>query len=143
MKGSGGPWYGIARERILFELGFRQRYPAATVLTTGRGVTAVRIYRLPLAVPRFEARLVEIQFPGSQLTPSPKVFADGPKASPHRFADDSLCMWFGEDPASQRWVPDDGLLRLTDHVRPHLIKEAVWRETGVWMGPEVGHRNGA
>lgn len=138
-KGSGGPWYGIGRERILFEQGFWTEHPTAAVTKSGNGVHMVRSYGLTLAVPQFEARLVEIRFAGLQAVPFPQVFTDGPSESPHRFDDDSLCMWFRGDPPQHRWLPSDGLLRLTDHIRLHLIKEAVWRATGEWLGPEVGH----
>lgn len=36
-------------------------------------------------------------------------------------------------------MPDDGLLALIDHARVHLFKEAYWRETGFWPGPEAAH----
>jgi hypothetical protein len=33
----------------------------------------------------------------------------------------------------------DGLLSLFEMTRVHLFKEAYWRETGEWLGEEVGH----
>jgi len=138
-KGSGGPWYGIPRERILFERGFKRSYPSAKVRTGGHRASVFRSYELVLPVPRFDPRLVDIRFAGPQVRPWPQVFADGPKESPHRFDDESLCMWFRRDPSALVWLPFDGLVRLVDHVRLHLIKEAVSRETGRWIGPELGH----
>jgi hypothetical protein len=140
-KGSGGPWYGIGRERILFEQGLWNAHPTAKVITSCRGMHAVRSYWLILAVPHFEPRGVEIRFAGPQRVPAPQVFSDGPRESPHRFDNDSLCMWFRGDPPHRRWLPSDGLVRLTDHIRLHLIKEAVWRETKEWLGPAVGHES--
>ena len=139
-KGAGGPWFGISTERILFERGLRTAYPLTAIRTIGHAASAIREYELILPVPRFDPRLVQIRFTGPQLSPWPQVFADGPTESPHRFEDQSLCMWFRGDPPDKVWLPWDGLVRLLDHVRLHLIKEAVWRETGRWMGPEVGHQ---
>ncbi len=42
-------------------------------------------------------------------------------------------------PAKNRWVFDDGLVTLLGHIAAHLFREAWWRETGEWLGPEVGH----
>lgn len=138
-KGAGGPWYGIPRERILFERGFQKLYPMTEIRTSGHRASALRSYEFLLPVPRFDPREVDIRFAGPQTHPSPQVFVDGPTESPHRFDDGSLCMWFRRDPSALVWLPFDGLVRLLDHVRLHLIKEAVWRETGRWMGPELGH----
>jgi hypothetical protein len=67
------------------------------------------------------------------------VLVDGPKDSPHRFGDRSLCMWHPRDPFDQRWVFQDGLVALLGYVIAHLFREAWWRETGEWLGPEAGH----
>ena len=59
----------------------------------------------------------------------------------HRTAtrNNSLCMWFPEDPIDCRWVFEDGLLNLIGLAMAHLFREAWWRETGEWAGEEVGH----
>lgn len=72
----------------------------------------------------------------------PCVCADGPTASPHRYAQrrrHQLCIWHPTDPASRRWVPDDGFLVLFGMIGVHLFKEAWWRNTGEWLGDEAPH----
>jgi hypothetical protein len=91
-----------------------------------------------MAVPYYESRLVEIRF--TDWARTPKVFVDGPKESPHRYPDGSLCMWYPEDPPEQKWVLDDGLLALLNYIQAHLFREAWWRENGPpWLGPEAPH----
>ncbi|MDP9335750.1 MAG: hypothetical protein M3Q30_20925 [Actinomycetota bacterium] len=101
-------------------------------------------YRLCLAVPvpGYEARAVEIMFSGNSK--APRVYADGPTASPHRYADEALCMWHPRDPIEQRWVRKDGLRALIALIVEHLFREAWWRDTGgrdggEWLGPEAPH----
>ena len=48
-------------------------------------------------------------------------------------------MWYPKDPVDRRWVFEDRLLALLTLVAAHLFKESWWRETGEWLGPEVGH----
>ena len=48
-------------------------------------------------------------------------------------------MWYPKDPDNQKWIFSDGLLALLVMVEFHLYREALWRETGVWNGPEEGH----
>jgi hypothetical protein len=56
--------------------------------------------------------------------------ADGPRESPHRYPDGSLCMWYPQDPPEQKWVFDDGLLALLNYIQAHLFREAWWGENG-------------
>lgn len=81
---------------------------------------------------------MSILFPTGAATPT--VFADGPTDSPHRFDDGSLCMWHPADPPNRRWRMADGLLDLLDTIRGHLLREAIWRETGEWPGEEAPHQ---
>jgi len=48
-------------------------------------------------------------------------------------------MWHPDDPPELKWVPGRGLADLIEMVRRHLFREAYWRETGVWLGPEAHH----
>jgi hypothetical protein len=48
-------------------------------------------------------------------------------------------MWHPDDPDERRWVFSDGLGSLIDHVALHLYREAYWRTTGEWLGPEAPH----
>jgi hypothetical protein len=92
-------------------------------------------------VPYYEARRVRIEF-RSLLPSSPKIFADGPTESPHRYrheGDRNLCLWYPSDGPDRRWQPDDGLLQLLGLIEAHLFKEAYWRETGEWLGDEGPH----
>lgn len=89
-----------------------------------------------MEVPHYEARNVEIRF--EKWSKSPLVRVDGP-ASPHRYGDGTLCMWYPPDPSEEKWVFDDGLLALLNHIQAHLFREAWWREHGVWLGPQAPH----
>src|SRR5258708_3804863 len=69
----------------------------------------------------------------------PRVFADGPRESPHRYNDGSLCMWYPRDPIELRWARRDGAAALVGSITLHLIREQWWRETGEWVGPAAPH----
>lgn len=90
-----------------------------------------------MEVPHYETRTVEIRF--SDWSRRPEVFVDGPDESPHRYSDGSLCMWYPDDAPERRWVFADGLLALLNLIQAHLFREAWWRETGEWLGPEAPH----
>jgi hypothetical protein len=49
-------------------------------------------------------------------------------------------MWHPDDPPDLRWLPKDGLVGLIGMACCHLFREAYWRETGKWLGPEVHPR---
>ena len=102
------------------------------------GGHAGRVYRVRLPVPHYEPRDVEIRF--EKTTPySPRIYVDGP-GSPHRYPDDnSLCIWYPRDPPESRWVFRDRLLALVNHIQAHLFREAWWRETDEWLGPQAPH----
>ena len=88
-------------------------------------------------MPFYEPRNVEIRFNGRSRNPTIRV--DGP-SSPHRYDNNgALCIWYPHDPPESRWVFDDGLLTLLNHIQGHLFREAWWRETGEWLGPEAPH----
>lgn len=90
-----------------------------------------------MEVPHYEPRNVEIRF--ADWSRVPVIMADGP-GSPHRNKpDNSLCIWHPKAPVEEKWVFEDGLLALLNHVQAHLFKEAWWRETGEWLGPEAPH----
>ena len=128
-----GPWYGRDGDRIRFERQARS-FPGLRPIK----VKGDLIYYLRLEVPHYESRQVEIQF--HQESYRPDVFVDGP-ISPHRFddADRTLCIWCWKDPSEKCWVFRDGLLVLINHIQAHLFREAWWRETGEWLGPEIRH----
>lgn len=65
----------------------------------------------------------------------PEVRADPGADSKHRNPDDSLCLYFPQDPPERRWRSELGLSILLDLVADHLFAELYWRQTG-------GHRTG-
>lgn len=105
--------------------------------TTSRTSSGTLRYQADIEVPCYGTRhiTVSLAHPGA----SPNIVADGPDASPHRYDDDSLCLWHPHDAAAHRWKSSDGLLDLLDAITAHLFREAWWRETGDWLGPEVAH----
>ena len=136
----GGPWYGIDQQRILFENGVRKYYPFFTGITRSSGSKAGRLYQFDIEVPDYEARRVEIFFP-REAPNFVKIVADGPTCSPHRYKENELCIWHPDDPKENRWVREDGLLHLLRLIQMHLFREAWFRETGKWCGPEFEHAN--
>ena len=137
-KRYGGPWYGNDFRRTVFERGVKRHFPALQGVTRTTGPQAGRTYHVLLNVPHYEERRVEILFSRQALILA-KITADGPSNSPHRYGDGHLCIWYPDDPASERWVFEDGLLVLIGMTAAHLFREAWWRETGEWLGPEMGH----
>jgi hypothetical protein len=137
----GGPWYGNDTQRVRFERGTKRHFPSLTGMTRTSGPKSGRSYKVIIDVPYYETRRVEIFFP--KRTPSlPTSTADGPTHSPHRYAAGELCIWYPNDPENHRWMIEDGLLVLLGLIGLHLFREAWWRETGEWPGPEAGHPPG-
>ena len=130
---SKGPWYGLTVVRLNFERGVKVQFPNLR----GKRVKGGYEYRATVPVPHYEPRKVRILFNG--MADIPSVTADGPEESPHRYSDNSLCMWYPDDPIERRWVFGDGLLALLGLVIAHLFREAWWRETEEWLGEEVTH----
>ena len=128
-----GPQYSRIVARLNFESGVKGQFPHLRSAKLKGGYE----YRATFPVSHYEARKIHIRFSGMSDVPS--VFADGPRDSPHRYSDGSLCMWYPPDPIGRRWVFEDGLLNLVGLVMTHLFREAWWRETGEWLGEEVPH----
>ena len=95
-------------------------------------------YTIPMSVEGYEDRLVTVEL-GRYINELPRIRADGPGDSPHRYSDGSLCIWYPDDPPEQRWKFSNGLMELLVLIQQHLFREAWWRETGEWLGPEVPH----
>ena len=133
------PWYSDMRARLRFERGARQRYPDLSVSATGRGRGAEVIYRLTVEMPQYGTRRITIRLINGFEPHGSQITADGPTNSPHRFSSDALCIWHPDDPPEQKWEGEDGLLELINQAVIHLFKEAYWRETGEWLGPEAPH----
>jgi hypothetical protein len=137
-KRGGGPWYGDERQRIVFEASARRRLASLRGSTLVSGDRAGRVYTATLEVPHYALRRVAVRFPKESPT-YPLVTVDGPTSSPHRYGEHRLCMWHPDDPADARWQFEDGLLALLGIVTAHLFREAWWRETDEWPGPEAPH----
>ncbi len=129
------PWYVAPAPRIRFVHDLRALGHAEALPSDVPGGFQVSLVLEPEGLPR---RQVQIRFkPG---TPDePRVSVDGPGESPHRYADDTLCMWYPWDPRSQRWMPQDGSAELVARIAVHLIQEEWWRRTGQWVGDEISH----
>lgn len=132
------PWNHDIAFRMRFERGVRRTFPALQIEVTGRTFKHQLIYRLTVPVPGYEPRRLTIRVPNS-YRPWPKVFADGSAESPHRYSDESLCMWHPKDPPDQTWQPEEGLLTLIRYAQEHLYREAYWRERGLWIGEQAPH----
>lgn len=137
-KRAGGPWYGEDFLRLIFEREAGRYFTDLSSVTITPDHNAGRRYRLTVSVPHYEARRVQILFRKASPT-IPRVSVDGPVDSKHRFPSGDLCMWYHEDPVENQWVFEEGLVALLVHIIVHLFREAWWRETGEWLGPEVSH----
>lgn len=93
--------------------------------------------RVTLTPTGLDPQRVTIEF-GVNSPDIPYIYVSGP-ASPHRYDDGSLCIWYPHDPPSRRWQWRDGGAVLAAHICAHLIREAWWRQTGEWVGEEVPH----
>ena len=117
-----------------FERRVRYHYPSLR-----RTVTIGYIsYEATMSVEGYEDRIVTVEL-GRYISDSPRIRVDGPGRSPHRYSDGSLCIWYPDDPPERRWKFSNGLMELLILVQQHLFKEAWWRESGEWLGPEVPH----
>jgi hypothetical protein len=141
-RSKGQPWFQDISRRIPFEAGVRELY-SLTSNCSGRSTRDLVTYKLVVGVPEYESRKLTITVYNSFVPVVKDVFADGPSESPHRYGNSSLCMWYPDDPAEQRWVYGDGLLQLVTHARVHLFKEASWREHDQedWPGEQAPHVN--
>jgi hypothetical protein len=132
-------WFDKPIGRILF-LRELAEIPSTQQVKSGAypGGFSVSLTLNPQGVP---PRHVTITF--SRRSPmTPRVLVDGPTDSPHRYPDDTLCMWYPEDPPERRWILDDGAAALIANVTAHLVREEWYRNTGEWIGEEVGHGPG-
>jgi hypothetical protein len=94
-------------------------------------------YALDVEVTCYEMRRVTVVFDARYTAAGVRIFVDGPTRSRHRYEDGSLCMWHPDDPPDLRWTPANSLSDLIEMTRRHLFREAYWRETERWLGPEV------
>ena len=136
----GRPWWETSWLEIgALERGLPDEYAAFQRCRIGNAL----VYQGSVQLEPFGCeRRLTIIFPGLPSRVRSIVMASGPVRSRHRFTEyrpTSLCLWYAGDHESLRWTPRDGLVSLIDLTRVHLVREAWWRETGLWLGPEV-HR---
>jgi hypothetical protein len=138
-KPSGGPWYACFKTRYVFERDAFDQYPSLVATNVRKGKKLWRQYSVNIPLKDYDqTRAVIIKsFPGKGSPP--EATTDGPKDSPHRYNKGQLCMWYPWTRKSERWVFEDGLLHLLVLIEAHLFREAWWRETGEWLGPERPH----
>jgi len=122
----------------MFEREASRYFPDLSSVTITSSYNAGRKYRLTVHVPHYDDRRVQILF-RKDSPRIPRVSVDGPVDSKHRFSSGELCMWYPEDSVDNRWVFKDGLVALLGQIIVHLFREAWYRETGEWPGPEVDH----
>ncbi len=133
------PWWGIERERVLFERNSRAAFPSLTRATKHGADFG---YEVDIEVPHYEPRHLSVLFHSDRSRDAPMVLADGPTDSPHRHGEHGrrrLCIWHPVADREERWAWEDGLLVLLGLTRVHLFREAYWREFGEWVGPEAAH----
>ena len=88
-------------------------------------------------------RRIAIVFNGRPSAVRPIVMADGPRTRRHRFTTYRpmpLCLWYARDAPEMQWRLERGLVELIDITRLHLLREARFRQTRRWRGPEVHPR---
>jgi hypothetical protein len=139
-RSKGRPWFQHIPRRIRFEVGVRELYTVRSSCS-GRTTRDLVTYHLVVGIPEYESRKVTITIYNSFAPVVKDVIADGPTESPHRYRNNSLCIWHPRDRVEQRWVHEDGLLQLITHARVHLFKEAWWREHDQddWPGEQAPH----
>lgn len=134
-KPYGGPWFSRFRDVLRFAGRAQRSFPGLTTRKVAGGFEVRFRAELP---GHYEQRNVTILF-SKALPRTPFITADGPTESKHRNGDGSLCLWYPWDDSTQRWEFEDGLANLVGLTILHLFREAWWRETGEWLGPEAPH----
>lgn len=131
-------WYARPAARIVFVRRLIACGQVARIMTTHPDFPGAFSINVRLRVDDLPVRSVTIVFTRRNAL-VPRVYADGPSRSPHRYTDRSLCMWYPYDPPEQRWRLRDGPEVLLGLVVAHLLREEWWRRTGEWPGEEAPH----
>jgi hypothetical protein len=128
-------WWQVRRTRAHFERGARDVAPWLLGRPTSDGFG----YLLFLPVEDLGSPQITIKFPTTDPT-TPMVYSPTTLgASPHRYPDHRMCLWYPWHPREQRWEFDDGLRELLIMAGAHLIREDLYRRFGTWPGPEMPH----
>jgi hypothetical protein len=116
-------------------LALTRQNPILRRYLAGLGVPPAYVwgYLAPAEGPWPERRLVAI-FPDHPAERDPVMLClDGPTDSEHRYPGTErrrLCLYYPNDPPERRWHVHDGLVRLFDLGRQHLLAEHIARERG-------------
>jgi SEC-C motif len=135
-------WIEFPDELRLLEYDLSPEYDHFERAIVGRAIVFrgdVNLDPLPLQ------RRIAVIFPGRPSRVRPIVMADGPRTPRHRFTSHRprpLCMWYSGDEPDMQWRLGRGLTGLIDIARVHLFREARFRQTGRWRGPEVHLKDG-
>jgi hypothetical protein len=119
--------------RIRFEAEARRTGLRFNCRTQG----AVVRYRFPIEVPVSYDERQATAVVGDSVPREANVQIDGPICVRHRFLDNSLCMWWGNDADEARWRISDGLLALSAHTKYHAWCEAECRASRPWPKEEA------
>jgi hypothetical protein len=93
-------------------------------------------YQFRVGIPgQADERSVKVGFPPGRA--NPVVHVDGPSCLRHRWEDDSLCMWDPNGPGDERWLVQDGMPSMAEHIGIHLFCEAECRAGNPWPKPEM------
>lgn len=99
---------------------------------------------LPTHIYRLETRYLDPlgrPFPNRPHVFVPFLFPRLP--NPHGLEDHSLCLDFPDHPASQRWIPSDGIVTLIDWSAVWLLTHEFWLTSAlmdkdrVWLHPAI------
>jgi hypothetical protein len=130
-------WFEAPAELELLERDLPPEYAHVERKVVGRAIVyrgEVDLDPLPLR------RRIAVVFGERPSSARPVVMADGPRTPRHRFTSYRpmpLCMWYSRDEPEMQWQLARGLAGLLDIARVHLFREARFRQTGRWRGPEV------
>jgi hypothetical protein len=58
---------------------------------------------------------------------------------PHLYDDNSLCLFYPNDPSEKRWMPDDGIIQIVWWAEEWMKAYYHWIFTRQWLGEEAPH----
>jgi hypothetical protein len=131
-------WFIDPCTRVSFEATARLHHAFFTSTLELVEHTWTYVLTFIIVVPTLGSRAVRILFT-EKRPDDPVVHVHDPYSSPHRYSDNSLCMWHPHDPPDQRWCHTDGLPALVGYIQAHLARENWWRRMDEWLGPEAPH----
>jgi hypothetical protein len=131
-------WFLDPVARASFEAVARLHHAFFTSTFEFLGGTWTYVLTFVIVVPALGSRAARMLFT-DERPEDPVVHVFDPFSSPHRYSDNSLCMWHPRDPRDRRWCHTDGLPALVGYIQAHLAREDWWRRLDEWLGPEAPH----